>query len=133
MEHLFAVKYAWLIPLLPLIGAAVSGFLGARWLKDKSHWPIWIGVGCSAILSFSLLFGMLGLWKHVKGERASLAYNRVLFDWITAGNPANKPGDQSFISETRTRLGLSLSRWGEIHVPVYSGSSAGQGVFVWPP
>src|SRR5207248_10784790 len=26
----------------------------------------------------------------------SLAYDRVLFDWITSGDPANKPGDQSF-------------------------------------
>src|SRR5439155_26918964 len=97
MQELFAVKYSWLIPLLPLIGAAVSGLFGARWLKDKSHWPIWIGVGCSAILSFSLLFGMLELWKHAAGERdggAALAYNRVLFDWMTAGNPANQPGAQ---------------------------------------
>src|SRR5438046_824629 len=97
MNHLFAVQYAWLIPLMPLIAAAVSGFFGARWLKDKSHWPIWIGVGCSAVLSFALLFGMLGLWKHAEhGHGESLAYNRVLFDWITAGNPANKPGDQLF-------------------------------------
>jgi NADH-quinone oxidoreductase subunit L len=117
MEQLFAVKYAWLIPLLPLIGAAVSGFFGARWLKDKSHWPIWLGVGCSAVLSFTLLFGMLSLWHgaaaHAGANRdpdsagnasaapdhsptSSLTYNRVLFNWITAGNPANKPGDQFF-------------------------------------
>jgi len=25
MEHLFAIKYSYLIPLLPLIGAAVAG------------------------------------------------------------------------------------------------------------
>src|SRR5439155_24180045 len=92
MEHLFAIKFAWLIPLLPLLGAAVSGFFGARWLKGNSHWPIWIGVGCSAILSFALLFGMLGLWRH--GGEGSLAYNRVFFNWITAGEPSNKPGDQ---------------------------------------
>src|SRR3954470_18454210 len=109
MEHLFAVQYAWLIPLLPLIGAAVSGFFGARWLKGNSHWPIWIGVGCSALLSISLLIGMLGLWHPgheaaaaaagAEGETAQpvkLEYNRVLFDWISAGNPANKPGDQRF-------------------------------------
>jgi NADH-quinone oxidoreductase subunit L len=59
MDKLFAVQYAWLIPLLPLLGAAVSGFLGARWLKRRSHWPIWITVGASAVLSLSLLFGML--------------------------------------------------------------------------
>ena len=26
MDSLFAVQYSWLIPLLPLIGAAVAGF-----------------------------------------------------------------------------------------------------------
>src|SRR5579859_3823046 len=62
MDTLITVKLSYLIPLLPLIGACVSGFFGARWLKQQSHWPIWIGVGCSAILSFILLFGMLGKW-----------------------------------------------------------------------
>ena len=98
MEHLFAIQYAWLIPLLPLLGAIVSGFFGARWLKGNSHWPIWIGVGCSALLSLSLLIGMLGLWHpgHEGASAEPLAYNRVLFDWITAGNTTGKPGDQLF-------------------------------------
>src|SRR4051812_37801817 len=60
MESLFAVKFSYLIPLFPLIGAIAAGFGGARWLKQNSHWPIWIGVGLSALLSFALLFGMLG-------------------------------------------------------------------------
>jgi NADH-quinone oxidoreductase subunit L len=68
MESLFAVKFSWLIPLLPLIGAMVAGFAGARWLKQNSHWPIWIGVGLSAVMSFSILFGMLGKWEHRQPE-----------------------------------------------------------------
>src|SRR5271154_5946092 len=59
MNDLFTVRHAILIPLLPLLGAVVSGFFGARWLKQKSHWPIWIGVGCSAVLSFMLLAGTI--------------------------------------------------------------------------
>ena len=70
MLDLFAVKHAYLIPLLPLLGAILSGFLGARFLKQHSHWPIWLGVGASAVLSFSLLFGMLGLWT--KGHKSSV-------------------------------------------------------------
>lgn len=62
MESLFAIKFSYLIPLLPLLGAAISGFLGAKWLKANSHWPIWLGVGSSAVLSFMLLFGMLARW-----------------------------------------------------------------------
>ena len=40
-----------------LTGAA--GFLGARWLKGQSHWPIWITVGASAVLSILLLIGTI--------------------------------------------------------------------------
>ncbi|HEV8607617.1 MAG TPA: NADH-quinone oxidoreductase subunit L [Tepidisphaeraceae bacterium] len=104
MEGLFAVRISYLIPLLPLIGAIVAGFLGARWLKEKSHWPIWIGVGLSAVLSFVLLFGMIGKWPgHAAavpkpGEEVSLE-TRVLstqlkamamsvnwYRWIEAGD-----------------------------------------------
>ena len=44
---LFAVKYSYLIPLLPLLGAMIAGFFGAKILQGQSHWPIWIGVGAS--------------------------------------------------------------------------------------
>src|SRR5207253_10740472 len=71
MESLFAVKVSYLIPLLPLIGAMVAGFGGARWLKQNSHWPIWIGVGLSALLSFVLLFGMLGQRSHETGKQST--------------------------------------------------------------
>src|SRR5688572_760372 len=100
MQDLFAVQYSWLIPLLPLIGAAVAGFLGARWLKGQSHWPIWIGVGASALLSISLLLGMMGHLPH-EAPRATdgssgaalntadyfaASASRHLFTWIQAGN-----------------------------------------------
>src|SRR3954464_9042891 len=71
MEHLWQVQYSFLIPLLPLAGAIIAGFLGARFLKQHSHWPIWIGVGISAIISITLLFSTLGLWKHQPTESHS--------------------------------------------------------------
>src|SRR6478672_7232931 len=104
MESLFAVKFSWLIPLLPLIGAMVAGFAGARWLKQNSHWPIWIGVGLSALLSFALLFGMLAQRTHETGKESTsivheggspsvaftkearkypLAANRDWYSWIS--------------------------------------------------
>src|SRR6478672_8499892 len=105
MQELFAVKYSFLIPLLPLIGAAISGFLGAKWLKQRSHWPIWIGVGASALISLTLLLGMLGIWGNMKpehgeptGRQAELSFtpttqraselgtNITWFDWITVGD-----------------------------------------------
>src|SRR4051794_23995701 len=97
MQELFAIKYAWLIPLLPLLGAMIAGFLGAKWLKGNSHWPIWICVGISAVLSISLMIGMLGLWHpHAGAERSAapdsaveahdLSTNVTLYNWITAGD-----------------------------------------------
>src|SRR3954469_21221683 len=110
----FVIEHSYLIPLLPLIGAAAAGFFGARHLRQNSHWPIWIGVGTSAVLSIALLFGMLGRWgamEHGEGqgegraqtheatveESASaeqtrplytsptLQFRRYLYTWIRAG------------------------------------------------
>ncbi len=82
MEALFAAKFSYLIPLLPLIGAAIAGFSGAKWLRGQSHWPIWIGVGLSAVISLSLLFGMLGLWHE--GKPLTLVID--WYTWIEAGS-----------------------------------------------
>jgi NADH-quinone oxidoreductase subunit L len=107
METLFGVKFSYLIPLFPLIGAIVAGFGGARWLKQNSHWPIWIGVGLSAVMSFSILFGMVRRWEPRKpqdfgrieapsalpnspSERMHQAFdlstNSHWFNWIQAGD-----------------------------------------------
>jgi NADH-quinone oxidoreductase subunit L len=111
MQELFAIKYSFLIPLLPLAGAAISGFFGAKWLRGKSHWPVWIGVGCSLVLSLWLLFGMLGYWNApaVSPSTATgtedqqvIGYSQDWFHWVTAGNPENvgKPGHDSFFDAT---------------------------------
>src|SRR3954447_13777901 len=76
MEHLFSIQHSYLIPLLPLIGAAVAGFFGAKWLKGQSHWPIWLGVGASAVMSLTLLFGLIGrahAWEEYEKKHAGPA------------------------------------------------------------
>jgi NADH-quinone oxidoreductase subunit L len=83
MQDLFAVQYPWLIPLLPLIGAVIAGFFGAKWLKGNSHWPIWIGVGASAIISISLLVQMLRLTPDADGLLSASSH---VYWWIVAGN-----------------------------------------------
>ena len=106
MEELFAVKFSYLIPLLPLIGACIAGFFGARLLKQQSHWPIWLGVGASALISFSLLLGMLHSWDQGQMLRApgpergavrqaeegprALWVRRLWYTWAQAGDPANE-------------------------------------------
>src|SRR4051812_24368348 len=73
MDHLFPVQYSFLIPLLPLVGAAIAGFFGARWLKQQSHWPIWLGVGAAAVLSIWLLVGTVGVAKNSEDHEAAPA------------------------------------------------------------
>ncbi|MGE5609274.1 MAG: NADH-quinone oxidoreductase subunit L [Bacillota bacterium] len=96
MDSLFTVDHSYLIPLLPLAGAAVAGFFGARWLKQQSHWPIWIGVGISAALSILLLVQMVAHqgsltpantpWPYVKLASAfPLAASQDWYTWIQAG------------------------------------------------
>src|SRR4051794_18947492 len=114
MDQYFQFNYAYLIPLLPLVGAAIAGFFGARWLKGQSHWPIWIGVGASAVISISLLFSMLSLAKNEghegaapAGEHAAAAesqptssglyYNKVFFHWISAGD-SQKAGTSKYFN-----------------------------------
>ena len=84
MESL--IHISWLIPVLPLIGAVIAGFFGARWLKGNSHWPIWIGVGIAAVMSITLLVGMLHAVSG--GGEGAEPFGRVkdFYTWIEAGN-----------------------------------------------
>src|ERR1700722_18597133 len=78
---LFAVEYSYLIPLMPLLGAIIAGFFGAKVLRGQSHWPIWLGVAFSAVMSISLLVGMMGLWHDGKPLSAVVDW----YTWIEAG------------------------------------------------
>src|SRR5690348_9137334 len=95
----FVIEHSYLIPLLPLIGAAIAGFFGAKFLKGQSHWPIWLGVGASAVLSIVLLVGMarwdkeppfdtgpFGSSSVAKTFGNSLGVPQTVFTWIQAGS-----------------------------------------------
>jgi NADH-quinone oxidoreductase subunit L len=84
MENLFPIKHSYLIPLLPLIGAAIAGFgcTGAR--KRFAHWPIWITVAGSAALSIWILAAMAA--AHPQGDPPLLSVTRIYYTWIAAGN-----------------------------------------------
>ena len=76
-----AADLAWLIPLLPLLGACVTG-LGllsfnrtVNRLRKPVAWFLITCVGASAVLSFAVLAQQL----------AGAAPKEVLFDWSTAG------------------------------------------------
>jgi NADH-quinone oxidoreductase subunit L len=100
LNSIFPVHYSWLIPIAPLIGSIVAGFFGAKWLKGKSHWPIWLGVGFAALLAFCLLAQMLQMW-HRGQEHLTAIQN--YFTWIEAGKFQAKWG-YFFDSLTATML-----------------------------
>ena len=76
------VHNIWLIPLLPLIGACIAGFFG-KWLKGQSHWPIWLSVGASAVLSFVLLSQVMSATPAADGTVKVLS---PVYEWFAAGN-----------------------------------------------
>ena len=104
MEHLWVVQHSWMIPLLPLIGAAIAGLLGfgGKGLRSQAHWPIWLGVGTSAVLSFILLFHTLGLVNSTSGESGegarAISTTKVWFTWIEAGQ-GGRPEDRALPQE----------------------------------
>ncbi len=53
------LQAAVLIPLLPLLGAALVGVLGSRVLKGRSHWPVILGIAGAALASFIVLGVMI--------------------------------------------------------------------------
>ena len=79
----WVIEHSYLIPLLPLLGAMVAGFFGAKWIKGQSHWPIWLTVGASAAMSIALLVG---------------AVQKI--DW-SEGKPAGH-GDKNAVTTTHT-------------------------------
>jgi NADH-quinone oxidoreductase subunit L len=83
----FVIEHSYLIPLLPLIGAAIAGFFGAKILRGNSHWPIWIGVGISALMSITLLLGMIAKLGHDHGTIG------IVNDWYTWIKTGTGPGN----------------------------------------
>jgi NADH-quinone oxidoreductase subunit L len=84
----WVIEHSYLIPLLPLLGAAIAGFFGAKWLKGQSHWPIWLGVGAAAVMSITLLFGMI----HANSGGSSFSKVQDYYEWVAAGNFSAKAG-----------------------------------------
>ena len=68
MEHLVPIAHSYVIPLLPLAGAVVAGFFCTGQRKRFAHWPIWISVFISAVLSIMLLAQFIQ--HHPEGEKS---------------------------------------------------------------
>jgi NADH-quinone oxidoreductase subunit L len=49
----------WLIPGAPLAAAIVIGLLGPRFLRERSHWPCWIGLAIAAGCALTLWWNIV--------------------------------------------------------------------------
>ncbi|MBN2559861.1 MAG: NADH-quinone oxidoreductase subunit L [Phycisphaerae bacterium] len=78
---------AILIPLLPLVGAALVGVVGLRWLRDRSHWLVLGGVGLALVAAF-WLFRIVAATPGEPdplGGRAGFVETLTVYQWISAG------------------------------------------------
>src|SRR5947209_7938110 len=71
----------WLIPGLPLLGAAIAAFLGPKFLRERSHWPVVLGAAGACAIALWTLARLVGLPED--------AVHRIVapsVTWFSAGN-----------------------------------------------
>jgi proton-translocating NADH-quinone oxidoreductase chain L len=71
----------WLIPGLPLLGAVVAGFLGPRFLRARSHWPVVLACAGACAVTLWELFQLIGL-PHGAEHRITAP----ALTWFSIGN-----------------------------------------------
>ena len=74
---------AALVPLLPLIGAALVGLVGVRLLRGASHWPVVFGVAGALVCSLILFATVIDL------DEDQYAGTHLFYTWITASEDAS--------------------------------------------
>lgn len=74
-----ALTYLWIIPLLPLLGAAVNGIFGRRWPKS-----VVTGVALSSTtLAFAAALELVREFRALSPDQ--VPWTRSYFTWISAG------------------------------------------------
>ncbi|HJY87121.1 MAG TPA: hypothetical protein VKE24_09825, partial [Candidatus Acidoferrales bacterium] len=76
---MLALDYPWIIPALPLLGAALNGLLGRHWPK---RWVDVVGVG-SAGLAFAAALELVREFRRLPASQIPVI--RSYFTWISAG------------------------------------------------
>ncbi|MCU1385192.1 MAG: proton-translocating NADH-quinone oxidoreductase, chain [Acidobacteria bacterium] len=90
------MRYIWLIPLLPAIGAAVNGLLGIRSFSRKTAGA----VACTMMLA-ALGLSLFAFWQLLGLPADARAYDINVADWIPR-----------IPLETNTGIGLFQVTWG---------------------
>jgi NADH-quinone oxidoreductase subunit L len=71
------MRYIWLIPLLPGIGAAINGLVGIRYFSRKTA-----GLVACAMMTLALGVSLLAFWQLLALPAEARAYDVVVAQWI---------------------------------------------------
>src|SRR6266853_1785807 len=71
------MKYIWLIPLLPGLGAAINGLLGIRYFSRKAA-----GIVACTMMAAALGVSMMAFWQLVGLPGDARAYDVTVAQWI---------------------------------------------------
>src|SRR5262252_4239747 len=71
------MKYIWLIPLLPGIGAAINGLVGIRAFSRRTA-----GVVACTTMTAALGVSLVAFWQLLQLPAAERAYDVVVASWI---------------------------------------------------
>jgi NADH-quinone oxidoreductase subunit L len=90
------MRYIWLIPLLPGIGAAINGLAGIRSFSRKTA-----GVVACTMMAAALGLALFAFWQLLGLPAEARAYDYTAFDWIPR-----------IPLETTNGIGLFQVSWG---------------------
>jgi NADH-quinone oxidoreductase subunit L len=71
------MRFIWVIPLLPGVGAAINGLVGIRWFSRKTA-----GALASATMIAALALGLYAFWQLLGLPAEARAYDVNLADWV---------------------------------------------------
>jgi NADH-quinone oxidoreductase subunit L len=75
------LEYLWIVPLLPLLGAAVNGLLGAKWPNKIVNG---VAIGSTGVSFLCALEAVREFFHYFAQNHQS--FHKEFFTWIAAGN-----------------------------------------------
>ncbi|HEX7139863.1 MAG TPA: proton-conducting transporter membrane subunit, partial [Vicinamibacterales bacterium] len=93
------MRYIWLIPLLPGLGAAINGLVGIRSFSRRTA-----GIVASATMLAALGLALVAFWQLLGLAPAARAYDMTLAEWIPRIPLATHDGIGNFEASWGFRL-----------------------------
>jgi NADH-quinone oxidoreductase subunit L len=81
MSNQPVLDHLWIIPLLPLLGAAINGLFGAKWPNNIVNTVALSSTGLSFVAAVEAVREFLAYYAQTQQ-----AFRKEFFDWIVAGN-----------------------------------------------